>query len=77
MSFDHAQLVHERWTHAAECHMSLWVERVGTHDNIADLPSRGEFRVLEQAGAQYSAPTLRERYWDKVTWDILSHRWRM
>ena len=76
-SFDHAQFVHEHWTDAAERHTSLWVERVGAHDNIADLPSCGEFRVLEQAGAQYAATILRKQCWDKETWDILSHRWRM
>ena len=37
---DHAQIVHEQWTHAAQLQIGVHVVRVGTHDNIADLPSR-------------------------------------
>ena len=77
VSLDHAQLVHAQWTHAAEHGISLWVERVSTDDNIADLPSRNEFQVLEQAGAQYVDPVLREQYWELETWSILQQRWRM
>ena len=77
ISCDHARLVHTQWTHAAELGASLWIERVGTHDNIADLPSRNEFRVLEQAGATYVCPVLRDQYWEQSTWDILQQRWRM
>ena len=39
-SMDHAQLVHEQWLQAAEYGMELFIRRVGTDDNIADLPSR-------------------------------------
>jgi hypothetical protein len=38
--WDHAQLVHAQWLHAARARMELWVKRVATKDNIADLPSR-------------------------------------
>ena len=75
VSFDHAQLVHAQWTHAAVHGMSLWIERVGTHDNIADLPSRDEFQVLEQAGARYVDPVMRKQYWDDDAWAILQQRW--
>ena len=37
---DHAQLVHKQWTHVAEQGLNVYIVRVGTHDNIADLPSR-------------------------------------
>ena len=37
---DHAQLVHAQWTQAARMGMSLFIKRVDTHDNIADLPAR-------------------------------------
>ena len=40
VSMDHAQLVHKQWTHIAEQGLRIHVVRVGTHDNIADLPSR-------------------------------------
>ena len=77
VSHDHAQLVHGQWTHAAECGMSLWIQRVATDDNIADLPSRNEFRVLQQAGADYVQPVLRSRYWESSTWNILGQRWQV
>ena len=37
---DHAQLVHEQWLHVAITGMQLFIKRVATDDNIADLPSR-------------------------------------
>ena len=40
-SWDHAQLVHAQVMHAVIMKMSLFVLRVATDDNIADLPSRG------------------------------------
>ena len=38
---DHAQLVHSQWTTAALLGLNLFIKRVDTNDNIADLPSRG------------------------------------
>ena len=40
VSMDRSQLVHSQWTQAAEQGLELHILRVGTHDNIADLPSR-------------------------------------
>ena len=39
-SYDHAQLVHAQWLHIATLHMRVWIKRVATESNIADLPSR-------------------------------------
>ena len=39
-SWDHAQLVHEQLLHAIRIGARLFVKRVATDDNIADLPSR-------------------------------------
>eukprot|EP00973_Karenia_brevis_P036713 5058825-Karenia_brevis.AAC.1 len=39
-AWDHAQLVHQQWLHAACLGMSLHIVRVATTDNVADLPSR-------------------------------------
>ena len=39
-SWDHAQLVHAQWLHAAIMGIDMHVVRVPTDDNIADLPSR-------------------------------------
>ena len=38
--WDHAQLVHAQWYHITRIRAAVFVKRVGTHDNIADLPSR-------------------------------------
>ena len=39
-SYDHAQLVHRMWLHAAVERLDIHVVRVATDDNLADLPSR-------------------------------------
>ena len=39
-SLDHAQMVHTQWLQAAVLGLEVWVKRVKTEDNIADLPSR-------------------------------------
>ena len=39
-SLDHAQLVHAQWMTAAVLSLTLFIKRVATDDNIADLPSR-------------------------------------
>ena len=39
-TWDHAQLVHAQWLHAAVLGMNIYIKRVDTNDNIADLPSR-------------------------------------
>ena len=77
VSMDHAQLVHEQWTQVAEQGLSLYIQRVGTHDNIADLPSRDDIQLLESVGAQSIAPVLRNEYWDQQTWAVLQERWRL
>jgi hypothetical protein len=50
-SWDHAQLVHEQWLHAAVISTNLFVKRVDTRVNIADLPSR-------RASLVFSFPAL-------------------
>jgi len=39
-AMDHAQLVHCQWLHAVTEGLEIFVKRVATDDNIADLPSR-------------------------------------
>ena len=75
--WDHAQLVHEQWTHAATQGLSLHIVRVATDDNIADLPSRGEVEVLSRAGGVQVDPVLWECYWQADTWEVLQERWRL
>ena len=42
-AWDHTCIVHAIWLQAARLHMELWVDRVPTEENIADLPSREEY----------------------------------
>ena len=77
MSMDHAQLVHAQWTHIAEQGLSVHVLRVGTDDNIADLPSRNELRMLQAAEAEQFPPVLHSAYWEPRTWEVLHELWRL
>ena len=65
---DHNALVHAVWLMAARNNVGLWIERVGTKDNIADDPSRGEYKLLELMGAKYSPPTVPDELWEPHTW---------
>ena len=47
----HNVLIHSMWMVAMKLGLGLWVERVGTKDNIADLPSRESYDLLEKLGA--------------------------
>ena len=48
---DHNCLVHGVWLLAWRIDFGLWVEWVPTDRNVADLPSRQEYGLLEQLGA--------------------------
>jgi hypothetical protein len=74
-SWDHAQLVHAQWLHAAREHMQLWVKRVATKDNIADLPSRKAFELLKALGAIEYAAKLDDPYTMPEAWEVLGERW--
>ena len=76
-SWDHAQLVHEQWLHAACKQISIFVRRVCTDDNIADLPSRGELELLAAVGAVEVEPMLAATYMLDATWDVLQERWAL
>ena len=36
----------------------LWIERVGTEDHIADLPSMQKYDLLQELGAQWRPPAV-------------------
>ena len=75
-SLDHAQLVHSQWHHVARLGAGVYVKRVATDDNIADLPSREEFRICETKGAVFVPPALETKYGGDE-WGILQHRWSL
>ena len=53
--FDHAQLVHAQWMHVAKLRVRLWIQRVATDDNVADLPSRKETYALSVSKHEYAS----------------------
>ena len=61
--FDHNCIVHCIWLRAAAHKMALLIERVASKLNIADLPSREDYRVLEEMGAVWRRPFLDEPFW--------------
>ena len=71
ISMDHAQLVHSQWTQAAEQGLNLYVLRVGTHDNIADLPSR---EASASGGARANLQVMANRFcgrrWTCYRWPV-------
>jgi len=69
---DHSKLVNAMWTHAAVCHMQLRIERVGTHDNWADLRSRSAYETLELVGAIECQPKFAGVYDIEDTSVVLS-----
>ena len=75
MQWDHAQLVSAHWLLAAEARMAVFVKRVKTDDNIADLPSRMDFRILQRLGACFVVPMLEPCVHAAEAWAILQARW--
>ncbi len=74
-SWDHAQLVHAQWLHVAREHMQIWVQRVDTAVNIADLPSRRDLHLLRVMGAVEHKPRLESPYSMPEIWEVLQERW--
>ena len=77
--WDHAQLVHEQWSFLAVNAIDVHVVRVGTEDNIADIPSReaGTPQVCHRLNATHVQPTMPEHATDEDTWAVLQERWRL
>ena len=73
--WDHAEIVHAQWLHAAVNHMFLYIKRVPTDDNIADLPSRREFTILRSKGAIEMEPLLEDEFLKASTWQSVNERW--
>ena len=75
VQLDHAQLVHEQWFEAARAGLSIFVQRVATDDNIADVPSREvRFTSLGRAVAMRVRCRL-ARHGSSVRWErSLCHR---
>ena len=75
-ALDHAQLVHAQWFHIVRLRAEVFVKRVGTHDNIADLPSRADFGILRDMGVTEVRPQLEVEYQGDA-WEVLQERWKL
>ena len=56
--FDWCKIIHGIWSLAFHGRFGLWISRVPTDDNIADLPSREEYDLLFKLGAQWWEPQI-------------------
>eukprot|EP00969_Alexandrium_andersonii_P070768 3123625-Alexandrium_andersonii.AAC.1 len=61
-------LVHAVWLLAARRSIGLWIERVASDDNIADLPSRESYDALEALRAAWVPPRLPRELEDPRAW---------
>ena len=57
-------MVHEIWTQALLTKTRVWIERVPTDDNIADLPSREDYALLHHLGAKWREPVIAQVFVD-------------
>ena len=70
--FDHTCLVHCLWLRAAQLHIHLRVDRVPTDDNIADLPSRECYDLVERLGGVRIEAKLDDMFCAPEAWSSLS-----
>jgi hypothetical protein len=61
-AWDHCRLVHDIWTHALQNNTHLWIERVPSHDNISDSPSRCAYELMKQCPAKWRRPVVASMY---------------
>jgi len=69
---DHNLIVHSVWLLAARMGMALWIERVPSHDNIADDPSRENYDLLKALGAVYWEPVVPREVWEPDAWESVA-----
>ena len=76
-ALDHAQLVHAQWFHIVRLRAEVFIKRVGTNDNIADLPPRADFGILRDMGVQEVRAQLELEYQEDDAWEMLQERWKL
>ena len=69
--WDHNHVVHSIWVKAASIRCHRRIDRVPTKDNIADLPSREEYRLLHAMETVFMEPKLDEMFWTEAAWDTV------
>jgi hypothetical protein len=58
-SRDHNDVVRAIWMNALHYGHGLWIERVSTHEHIADDPSREDYKSMEVINATWRRPCLK------------------
>ena len=72
--WDHACIVHSLWKRAAELRVNLFVQRVPTAENVADLPSREDYGLMRAIGAVFVPPVMDAAFRQPSAWEFLSLR---
>jgi hypothetical protein len=70
--FDHTCLAHCLWSRLAQLRVEAFVRRVPSEFNVADLPSRGEYQLLQKIGASRVKARLDPIFWRPGAWESLS-----
>ena len=63
-SWDHCEIVHDIWSLALMNRTFIWVERVCSKENLSDCPSRLDYELLQQLGAEWRAPVMVQSFVD-------------
>ena len=71
-AFDHACLAHCLWTRAAQLQTHMHIRRVPSKFNIADLPSREEYSLLNHLAIQRVPAVLDTMFHNPCAWESLS-----
>jgi len=67
-SQDHNLIIHGIWLLAAKSNFGIFVERVPSHENIADDPSREDYALMKELGATWVPPVLHPNLWEPTKW---------
>ena len=59
------------WTFFALHGIEVWIERVPTESNLADLPSREEYALLDKLHVHKSVPLLLPCFENPASWEAL------
>ena len=73
-SWDHTCIVHCLWKKAVQLRADLFIDRVPSGDNIADLPSREDYELLRVVDALWRTPLLDDEFHYPGAWEALSLR---
>ena len=66
-SLDHNAIIHITWLIAARAGAGLFVHRVPTKLNLADDPSRSDYRLLQSLGATWYNPVFPVELWSPAS----------